>query len=139
MEICTLFTDEFRLHFQSDSRRLCVWREQGTPYYPSHIHKRDRFGGFNICVWTVISLDGYLVDFCIVPRGAINGHLHRNDGLDSIVCLQSDSRRLCVWREQGTPYYPSHIHKRETFGGFNICVWTVISLDGYLVDFYIVP
>lgn len=42
------FMDEFQFSLQSNRRRCLIWREQGTCYHPSNIHKRysDEEGRF---------------------------------------------------------------------------------------------
>ena len=41
---------------------------------------------------------------------------------ESRFCLQSDSRRVLVWREPGTCHHPRHIRERDRFGGASVCV-----------------
>lgn len=49
---------------------------------------------------------------------------------ESRFCLESDSRRVTVWREQNTRNNPSNILERHRYKGGGIMVWAGIILNG---------
>ena len=49
---------------------------------------------------------------------------------ESRFSLQSDSRRVLVWREVGTRYKAHNIIERSAFGGGGLTVWAGFSLGG---------
>lgn len=53
-----LFTDESKVKFYSDDRRVRVWRREGERFSEPCIHETDRFGGPSVMVWGGISLLG---------------------------------------------------------------------------------
>lgn len=53
-----LFTDESKVKFFSDDRRVRVWRKEGERFSEACIHGTDRFGGPSVMVWGGISLMG---------------------------------------------------------------------------------
>lgn len=57
---------------------------------------------------------------------------------ESRFSLQSDSRRVLIWREPGTRYHPSNIRERDRYGGGGLLVWGGIMLGGrtslYVLD-----
>ncbi|GFT80666.1 transposable element Tcb1 transposase [Trichonephila clavipes] len=42
---CVMFSDEYRLSFQSHSRRTLIWRAPGTHYHQENTIERHRYGG----------------------------------------------------------------------------------------------
>ncbi|GBN05269.1 Transposable element Tcb2 transposase, partial [Araneus ventricosus] len=50
---------------------------------------------------------------------------------ESRFTLDSDSRRLLIWREQRTRYHQSNTIERHSYRGGGIMVWAGISLGGY--------
>jgi transposase len=57
---------------------------------------------------------------------------------ESRFALQSDSRRILIWREKGTRYHPSNILERDAYGGGSVMVWAGVSLGGR-TDLYLLP
>lgn len=53
-----LFTDECKVNYFSDDRRIRVWRRRGERFSEACIHESDRFGGPNVMIWGGISLRG---------------------------------------------------------------------------------
>lgn len=53
-----LFTDECKVKFFSDDRRIRVWRREGERFSDACIHESDRFGGPSVMVWGGISISG---------------------------------------------------------------------------------
>ncbi|GBL75556.1 hypothetical protein AVEN_154895-1 [Araneus ventricosus] len=53
-----LFTDASRFSLNTNSRHTFIWREPGTRYLPSNVHKIDHYGGGGLMVWAGIMLDG---------------------------------------------------------------------------------
>lgn len=53
-----LFTDESKVKFYSDDRRVRVWRREGERFTNPCIHETDRFGGPSVMVWGGIGLMG---------------------------------------------------------------------------------
>ncbi|CAH2104469.1 unnamed protein product [Euphydryas editha] len=53
-----LYTDECKLKFSSDDRRMQVWRKSRERFSDPCIHERDKYGGPNVMVWLGISLQG---------------------------------------------------------------------------------
>lgn len=53
-----LFTDECKVKFCSDDRRIRVWRRKGERFSDACIHESNRFGGPSVMVWGGISLTG---------------------------------------------------------------------------------
>lgn len=51
-----LFTDESKVKFFSDDRRIRVWRRECERFSDACVHESDRFGGPNVMVWGGISL-----------------------------------------------------------------------------------
>lgn len=49
---------------------------------------------------------------------------------ESRFSLDTDSRRVFIWREPGTRYRHSNIRERDRFGGGGIMVWAGIMLNG---------
>ena len=49
---------------------------------------------------------------------------------ESRFSLQSDSRRVLIWRKPGTRFYPSHIRESDAYRSGSVCVWVGISLGG---------
>jgi transposase len=47
---------------------------------------------------------------------------------ESRFSLESDSKRLIIWREPGTRYHPSNIRERDRYGGAGLMVWGGIML-----------
>ncbi|GFU32979.1 transposable element Tcb2 transposase [Trichonephila clavipes] len=45
--------------------------------------------------------------------------------------LESDSRRLLIWRERSTRYHQSNTVERHSYRGGEIMVWAGISLGGH--------
>ncbi|GFV15152.1 transposable element Tcb2 transposase [Trichonephila clavipes] len=43
--------------------------------------------------------------------------------------INSDSRRVFIWREPGTRYHPYNITESDRFGGCGVLVWGGIILD----------
>ncbi|UYV82660.1 hypothetical protein LAZ67_22000421 [Cordylochernes scorpioides] len=46
---------------------------------------------------------------------------------ESIFSLNTDSRRVFIWREPGTRYHPSNIREIDSFRGGSLLVWAGIS------------
>ncbi|GFW10763.1 transposable element Tc3 transposase [Trichonephila clavipes] len=46
-----MFSDEFRLSLQSDSRWTLIWRAPGTRYHQENTIERHRYGGAGWLVW----------------------------------------------------------------------------------------
>ncbi|GFY30095.1 transposable element Tcb1 transposase [Trichonephila clavipes] len=63
-----LFTDKSRFSLSSDSRRILIWREQGSRNHLSNIIERDRYGGRGVLVWGGILL-GSRTDLRIFDAG----------------------------------------------------------------------
>ena len=57
---------------------------------------------------------------------------------ESRFALQSDSRRVYIWRESGTRFHSSLIRERATYGGGSVLVWGGISLGGR-TELYVLP
>ncbi|GFU58229.1 transposable element Tcb2 transposase [Trichonephila clavipes] len=53
-----LFTDEFCVCQNTDSRRTFIWREQGTHYPSSNVREIDNYGAGGLMIWAGIMLDG---------------------------------------------------------------------------------
>ena len=49
---------------------------------------------------------------------------------ESRFCLESDSRRVTIWREQNTRTKPENIRERHRYKGGGIMVWAGIILNG---------
>jgi transposase len=49
---------------------------------------------------------------------------------ESRFSLETDSRRIFIWRESGTRYHPTNIRERDRYGGGGLMVWAGIMLDG---------
>ena len=47
---------------------------------------------------------------------------------ESRFCLQSDSRRIRIWRESGTRFRPSNILERDSYRGGSVMVWAGIMI-----------
>ncbi|GFT50497.1 transposable element Tcb2 transposase [Trichonephila clavipes] len=45
--------------------------------------------------------------------------------------LNSDSKRLLIWRERSTTYHQSNTVERYSYRGLGIMVWILISLGGH--------
>ncbi|UYV76927.1 hypothetical protein LAZ67_14002416 [Cordylochernes scorpioides] len=54
--------------------------------------------------------------------------LAQNHG-ESRFSLNTDSRRVLIWRETGTRNHPSNIRERDRYGGHGVMVWGGIMLD----------
>lgn len=65
-----LFTDESKVKFFSDDRRVRVWRREGERFSEPCIHGTDRFGGPNVMVWAGISLLGK-TELVILEEGSV--------------------------------------------------------------------
>lgn len=65
-----LFTDESKVKFFCDDRRVRVWRREGERFSEPCICERDRFGGPNVMVWAGISLFGK-TELVILEEGSI--------------------------------------------------------------------
>lgn len=65
-----LFTDECKVKFFSDDRRIRVWRREGERFSDACIHESDRFGGPNVMVWGGISVSGR-TELVILNEGTI--------------------------------------------------------------------
>lgn len=65
-----LFTDESKVKFFSDDRRIRVWRREGERFSDACIHESDRFGGPNVMVWGGISLSGR-TELVILNEGTV--------------------------------------------------------------------
>lgn len=65
-----LFTDECKVKFFNDDRRIRVWRRRGERFSESCIHEVDRFGGPNVMVWGGISLHGK-TELTILNQGTV--------------------------------------------------------------------
>lgn len=49
---------------------------------------------------------------------------------ESRFSLDSDSRRVLIWREPGSRYQPSNIVEKDHYGGGGLMVWAGIMADG---------
>ncbi|GBM60678.1 Transposable element Tcb2 transposase [Araneus ventricosus] len=49
---------------------------------------------------------------------------------ESRFSLNTDSRRMFIWREPGTRYLPSNVREIDHYGGGGLMVWAGIMLDG---------
>ncbi|GFX90685.1 transposable element Tcb2 transposase [Trichonephila clavipes] len=67
--------DESRFGLSSDSHRILIWRERGSPNHPSDIIERDRYGGRGVLVWGGIML-GSRTD---LHTGSVNGTRYCNE------------------------------------------------------------
>ena len=47
---------------------------------------------------------------------------------ESRFSLQSDNRRILIWRERGTRNYPAHVREVSQYGGGGLMVWAGISV-----------
>lgn len=65
-----LFTDECKVKFFSDDKRVRVWRRKGERFSDPCIHERDRYGGPNVMVWGGISLRGK-TDLVFLNEGTV--------------------------------------------------------------------
>lgn len=65
-----LFTDECKIKFFSDDRRVRVWRREGERFVEPCIHGTDRFGGPSVMVWGGISLLGK-TELVILDEGTV--------------------------------------------------------------------
>lgn len=65
-----LFTDESKVKFLSDDRRVRVWRREGERFSDPCIHGTDRFGGPSVMVWGGISLHGK-TELVILDEGTV--------------------------------------------------------------------
>lgn len=65
-----LFTDESKVKFLSDDRRVRVWRRQGERFNDPCVHETDRFGGPSVMVWGGISLMGK-TELVILNEGTV--------------------------------------------------------------------
>ncbi|GFY08141.1 transposable element Tcb2 transposase [Trichonephila clavipes] len=52
------------------------------------------------------------------------------------VILDSDSRRIPIWREPGSQYRPSNIIEKDHLGRSGLMVWSGIMADGH-TDLYV--
>ncbi|GFX23297.1 hypothetical protein TNCV_1558961 [Trichonephila clavipes] len=62
----------------SDSHRILIWRERGSPNHPSNIIERGRYGGRGALVWGGIML-GSRTDLLIFDARSVNGTRFCND------------------------------------------------------------
>lgn len=65
-----LFTDESKVKFLSDDRRVRVWRRQSERFTDPCVHETDRFGGPSVMVWGGISLMGK-TELVILNEGTV--------------------------------------------------------------------
>lgn len=65
-----LFTDECKVKFFNDDRRIRVWRRRGERFSEACIHEVDRFGGPNVMIWGGISLHGK-TELAILNEGTV--------------------------------------------------------------------
>lgn len=65
-----LFTDECKVKFFSDDRRVRVWGREGERFSESCIHGTDRFGGPSVMIWGGISLYGK-TELVILNEGTV--------------------------------------------------------------------
>uniref|UniRef100_A0A2A4J5V2 Tc1-like transposase DDE domain-containing protein n=1 Tax=Heliothis virescens TaxID=7102 RepID=A0A2A4J5V2_HELVI len=65
-----LFTDECKVKFYSDDKRIRVWRKPGERFTEPCIHGTDRFGGPSVMVWGGISLMGR-TELVILEEGSV--------------------------------------------------------------------
>lgn len=65
-----LFTDECKIKFLSDDKRVRVWRRQGERFTDPCIHGSDRFGRPSVMVWAGISLLG-TTELVILDEGTV--------------------------------------------------------------------
>ena len=85
-----LFTDESHFIFQSDSRRVYIWREASTQYRPGNIRERYSYTGGSILVWGGVSVGG-CTDLYVLPGGTLNTQRYRDDILDPIIRRYADA------------------------------------------------
>lgn len=65
-----LFSDECKVKFFSDDRRVRVWRREGERFTEPCMHGTDRFGGPSVMVWGGISLLGK-TELVILNEGTV--------------------------------------------------------------------
>lgn len=65
-----LFTDETKVKFLSDDRRVRVWRREGERFSEPCVHGTDRFGGPSVMLWGEISLQGK-TELVILDEGTV--------------------------------------------------------------------
>ena len=99
-----LFTDESHFIFQSDSRRVYIWRKASTQYRPGNIRERYSYTGGSVFVRGGVSV-GECTDLYVLPGGILNAQRYRDGILDPIIrpyanaiddtfILQADNARL---------------------------------------------
>ncbi|GFV88000.1 transposable element Tcb2 transposase [Trichonephila clavipes] len=44
--------------------------------------------------------------------------------------LESDTRRIFIWREPGTRFHLRQMREKDTYGSCSVCVWGGKSLGG---------
>ncbi|GBO09857.1 hypothetical protein AVEN_14774-1 [Araneus ventricosus] len=50
---------------------------------------------------------------------------------ESRFIVQSDNRRIIIWRERGTRNNPAFVRERVRFGGGGVMVWVGVSINGH--------
>ncbi|GFX55324.1 transposable element Tcb1 transposase [Trichonephila clavipes] len=82
---CVIFSDEFRLSLQSDSRRTLIWRAPGTRFHQENTIERHHYGGAGWLVWGGIILCSR-TDLH-VQSVTMTGHIYRDVILELYVRL----------------------------------------------------
>ncbi|GFS94278.1 transposable element Tcb1 transposase [Trichonephila clavipes] len=82
---CVMFSDEYRISLQSDSRRTLIWRVPGTRYHQENAIKRHRYGEAGWLVWEGTIL-GSRTDLR-VRSVTMTGHIYREVILEQHVRL----------------------------------------------------
>lgn len=73
-----LFTDECKVKFFCDDRRIKVWRKKNERFSEACIHESDRWGGPNVMIWGGISLTGK-TELAILNEGTVTAQRYIND------------------------------------------------------------
>ncbi|GFV15192.1 uncharacterized protein TNCV_4650241 [Trichonephila clavipes] len=129
-----MFSGESRFRFQSDSRRILIWRAPGTRYHQENTIERHRYGGVEWLVWRGIIL-GSRTDLHVQSvTHDDRPHLSECHSGITYKCLQSEgyhryglasiltgleSNRPCVgyaWPTNCSPSTPFHL-STGTSGG----------------------
>ena len=61
-----------------DSRRVLIWREQGTRNNPPFVQARSPYGGGGLMVWEGVNIGGR-TDLYIIQGGTLTAVRYRNE------------------------------------------------------------
>lgn len=125
-----LFTDESKVKFFSDDRRVRVWRKPGERFEDPCIRETDRFGGPSIMVWGGISLLGK-TELVFLDEGNVNAASYVQQVIQPHVIPYSQrvGQNFILMQDNARPHTARLTQSALSDANINVLPWPAMSPD----------